>query len=149
MARRTRKQITEAAGQGVGVPGHTLVRRQPHLSRCGRFTYCSGRSYDRQRCRSCFIEHGTNGKPKHEAGCVMAGIHWTDRDQLLSEVARQEVNMTTTTTPTKRIISLDQYEIDVLIEGLECLLCAHMGTPRFPDLAMQVIPMLTQIRTGS
>ena len=79
----------------------------------------------------------------------MAGIHWTDRDQLMAEVARQEVDMTTTTTPTKRILSLDQYEVDVLIEGLECLLCAHMGTDRWPALALQVIPMITEIRTGS
>jgi hypothetical protein len=54
--------------------------------------------------------------------------------------------MTTVTTPKAKVVSLDQYEVDVLIEGLECLLCAHMGTDRFPALALQVIPMITEMR---
>ena len=64
MARRTRKQITEQRiREWAFMVTHWYAGNRTCV-RCGRFTYCSGRSYDRQRCRSCFIEHGTNGKSK-------------------------------------------------------------------------------------
>lgn len=61
MARRTRKQITEArVREWAFLVTHWYAGNRV-CSRCGRFTYCAGRSYERQRCRSCYLDHGTNG----------------------------------------------------------------------------------------
>lgn len=79
----------------------------------------------------------------------MSGIHWTDRDQLLSEVARQEDTMNAVMTPsTQTLADLDHAEVSILIEALETMLKVHMGTDRFTSVALIVCPMLEQLGVG-
>lgn len=78
------------------------------------------------------------------------GIYWTDRDQLLADVARQEDLMVAVqNTKTIDLVDLDQDEVGVLVKALETLLCVEMGLDSFGHTAMVVSPMLEKLGARS
>jgi hypothetical protein len=55
--------------------------------------------------------------------------------------------MTVETTPTTKVLVCDQHDVGALIEALETMLVVHAGTDRFTPVAMQVLPMLAELRS--